>query len=245
MTAFARFSKAARLNSFSSEINLARQEIIGRSKILSETTAGKKKTENQILELPVKYGFWRTDVHWDFDPTTTEDVLAGHLAFYPNPARAPICESIRIIQAAQVEISPANQFQWEGAETDRNLTRTKDGFFIDHEAANCSEGAPCSPYYRDSWSLPDESQDGYNLPDKTAKSSIADYPFGWTMFNQIMLETCARCVDSGQFLGCVEWGAHWPRIGNRPPPFTPVASDNPPIYFLNALRRFNAFYGNP
>ncbi len=187
---------------------------------------------------------WRVDVHWAIDPEDGESVLAAHLAFTPNAA-APICRSVRIIQVANMTTRSGRPCEWPSlsGESDRNLTRTLAGFYVDHEAAKCAKGKPCSPYYRDSWPLPDESHDGAHLPGKTVSASMADYPFGWDQFRQISLEACARCVDNGQFLGCADWGAFWPLVGNRPPPFTPTASNAPSRSFRAALRLFDSFYG--
>ncbi|HVC09131.1 MAG TPA: hypothetical protein VNH15_04240 [Elusimicrobiota bacterium] len=235
---------AALPDSFSAKLDAAQTRFVKASQTLN--TFEKNSAAPGPVELPLKDGAWRVDVRWSSDPEDGEDVLAGHLAFTPGAA-APVCRSIRIIQVANMQVSPGKPYQWPAfsGETDRNLTRTPAGYYVDHEAANCSKGKPCSPYYRDSWSLPDESHDGQNLPGQVVSSSIADYPFGWGQFDQISLETCARCVDNGQFLGCASWGAFWPLIGNRPPPFASAAANAPSASFLSALRLFDSFYGMP
>ncbi|HVA65968.1 MAG TPA: hypothetical protein VNK24_03470 [Elusimicrobiota bacterium] len=237
-------AKAALPESFLAELGAAQTRFLTESKTLT-ALQGNPVTPGPV-ELPLKDGTWRADVDWSSDPEDGEDVLAAHLAFTPDAA-APVCRSIRIIQVANMQVSPGKPYQWLAlsGETDRNLTRTPAGYYVDHEAANCSKGKPCSPYYRDSWALPDESHDGQNLPGHVVSSSIADYPFGWGNFDRISLETCARCVDNGQFLGCATWGAFWPLIGNRPPPFTSAAANVPSASFMAALRLFDSFYGMP
>jgi len=237
-------AKAALPDSFSAELGAAQARFVKESHAL--LPSARNSAAPGPVELPLKDGAWRVDARWSSDPEDGEDVLAGHLAFTPSAA-APMCRSIRIIQVANMEVSPGKSYQWPAlsGETDRNLTRTPQGYYVDHEAAKCLKGKPCSPYYRDSWLLPDESHDGQNIPGHVVSASIADYPFGWGNFDQISLETCARCVDNGQFLGCATWGAFWPLIGNRPPPFTPAAAAAPSASFMGALRLFASFYGMP
>lgn len=58
-----------------------------------------------------------------------------------------------------------------------------------HAAFQPTAGKPCSPYFRDSWANPDESQDGANYGGAAGEASLADYPFGWDSFETISLET--------------------------------------------------------
>jgi len=115
------------------------------------------------------------------------------------------------------------------------------GFFLDHDAFKCAPGAACSPYFRDSWPNPDESGDGANSAKNRSEASLVDYPFGWEFFERITLETCARCADTGEFLGCASWGGSWPAVGDRS--LLPAsASERPSATFNEALRLFDAFY---
>jgi hypothetical protein len=134
-------------------------------------------------------------------------------------------------------------------EAPRNLMRTVEkrvagvegGYFLDHDAFKCTAGQPCSPYYRDSWANPRESRDGFVAGGHAAVASLVDYPFGWSTFETISLEACARCVDTGRFLGCVKWGGAMPPIGARR--VLPIQmSDAPSPTFLAALARFETFY---
>ena len=120
----------------------------------------------------------------------------------------------------------------------------KGGHFVDHKAFACVPGASCSPYFRDHWANPRESEDGFQLDGRSAPSSLVDYPFGWQILEKISLESCARCVENGKFLGCAEWGARWPIAGRRS--ITPITiHPKPSNTFLAALRRFEKFYGSP
>ena len=182
------------------------------------------------------------------DPETGEDVLRGRMSFAPGAA-APACKSLRIVQAARVEVKLGRDLDWANGQENRNLIRTRQddargiaaGYFVDHDAIKCKAGAPCSPYFRDSWPNPDESQDGSSGPSGAKTASLVDYPFGWTYFERISLESCARCADTGEFLGCVVWGGTWPATGDRSLRET-SAAESPSPTFLDALGRFEAFY---
>ncbi len=187
-------------------------------------------------------------VNWTSDPFTGEDVLHGRIVFAPN-ASAPACGPVRMVQVARVEAAPGRDLDWGTGESNRNLMRTAaepargilPGYFVDHDAFKCRPGAPCSPYYRDSWANPDESSDGESSASGRRAASLADYPFGWQGFERITLEACARCSATGEFLGCVDWGGDWPPTGPRTL-LTPSASEIPSPTFLEALARFQAFY---
>jgi hypothetical protein len=185
---------------------------------------------------------------WMIDPFTGEDVLHGRVSFEPGAA-APACGTVRLVQVARVEVSPGRDLDWGTGESNRNLMRTaadpargvSPGWFVDHDAFKCRPGAPCSPYYRDSWANPDESADGASTAGEKRAASLADYPFGWQSFMRIRLETCARCAATGEFLGCAGWGGTWPETGPRTLRAT-RAAETPSPTFRAALARFSAFY---
>jgi hypothetical protein len=116
------------------------------------------------------------------------------------------------------------------------------GYFIDHDAGRCVKGTLCSFYFRDSWPIADESQDGsYIRGHRPVVSSLTDYPFGWTIIESISLETCAVCADTTQIIACMKWGATWPETGVRQihqieGPAEPSAT------FIEALTNFERFY---
>jgi hypothetical protein len=198
----------------------------------------------QTANFRLEAGTITTEESWTTNPETGEDVLRGRVTFTPS-ATTPSCRSIRFVQAARVQTSKDHDLDWDGGQQNRNLMRTKadpargitPGYFVDHDAYKCSPGKACSPYFRDSWANPDESQDG-----SSAKpASLIDYPFGWTSFESIDLESCARCADTGAFLGCAQWGGSWPATGERT--LRPTsAADTPSATFNEALRLFEASY---
>ncbi len=192
---------------------------------------------------PVEYlplGQMSTQVNWG-ENEFHEEVLLGKVSFRPN-AHTPYCSSIRFIQAARVRFQDGRDLQWEMGEAPRNRMRTDSGFFIDHSAFQCEGNKNCSPYYRDSWPNPNESQDGFNTVGPV-EASLFDAPFGWSIFDSIELEACAYCLNGRErsSLGCAHWGGRWGQTGDKV--LLPVRYEpGPSSHFLDALRRFEAFY---
>lgn len=177
------------------------------------------------------------------------DVLRGYIEYRPDADQGRSCPHIRFIQIAKVQRNEGFDYNWQGFEKHRNLLRTssnmgpgiEDGYFVEHKASTCKPGVSCSPYFRDYWANATESEDGYRLSGRSAPASLVDYPFGWEIMEQISLESCARCVESGEFLGCVDWGARWPGLGERS--ISPIHIERAPSRtFLAALRKFQEFY---
>jgi hypothetical protein len=195
----------------------------------------------------VSSGRFAAAVTWTVDDETSLDVLRGKIEY--RPGHRGFCSNIRFIQIAKVERNGGQDYDWQGMEERRNLLRTanqaragiKGGYFVDHEAFACEPRKPCSPYFRDSWRNPRESGDGFQLGSRSAPASLADYPFGWDVVERISLESCARCVESGEFLACAQWGARWPTQGRRS--IDPIrVRRSPSKTFLAALRRFEQYY---
>jgi hypothetical protein len=188
-------------------------------------------------------------VNWAVDDETSCDVLRGYIEYRPGSEPQGSCAHIRFIQVAKTQQNGGADYHWQGAEEHRNLLRTspkmgagiEGGYYLDHEAFACTPGAPCSPYFRDYWANASESGEGFQQGGRSAAASLVDYPFGWDVMEQISLESCARCVESGEFLGCAEWGARWPLQGPRK--IAPIrVRETPSKTFLAALRKFEEFY---
>jgi len=199
---------------------------------------------------PLPDGRLVANVSWIVDRSTEADAVRGRIEYRPDGNPHGACSSIRFIQVARVQCNGGADYTWEMGEADRNLQRTRAsagtgvsaGYFVDHLASACQRGHGCSPYFRDSWANADESQDGFQAGDRRAAASLVDYPYGWDEIERISLESCARCVDSGEFLGCADWGASWPPEGARTIATTRVHT-LPSATFLAALDRFDRFYG--
>jgi len=214
-----------------------------------EPTLPAPSREAQRASIRVPYGTVIADVSWTVDDERACDVLRGRIEYRPDKARMRSCSSIRFIQIAKTVRNDGLDYNWQGSEQRRNLLRTshqmaagvETGYFVDHQAYACEPSNPCSPYFRDYWANPRESRDGFQANSDFAPASLVDYPFGWEILGGIALESCARCVDTGEFLGCAEWGARWPLMGDRS--ISPIrVSANPSPTFLAALHIFERFY---
>jgi hypothetical protein len=207
--------------------------------------------ESRQASIRLRSGTLAANVRWTRDDEAAADVLRGRIEFRPDAVDCSSCSSIRFIQIARTERNGGIDYEWSGMEQNRNRIRTTsrmgvgifDGYFVDHKASVCAPASACSPYFRDHWANPRESGDGYQAGGSSAPSALVDYPFGWDTMERIALESCARCVDTGEFLGCSQWGAQWPAQGQRT--ISPIRfSESPSPTFLSALRKFDEFY-NP
>jgi hypothetical protein len=212
-------------------------------------SSGASARSDATVTRRVNTGVLSASVSWEVDEDTHEDVLRGWVEYRALGGPDCDCTSIRFVQVARIRQTDGRDLEWQLGEAPRNLMRTvadrgagvQSGYFLDHDAFKCTAGRPCSPYYRDSWANPRESRDGFVIGNHVAAASLVDYPFGWSMFETISLEACARCVDSGRFLGCVTWGGAMPPIGARR--VLPIQmSEAPSPTFQAALARFEAFY---
>jgi hypothetical protein len=205
----------------------------------------------QQVAVRLPSGILVTEVSWGVSQETALDVLRGYVEYSPEVDQSRSCTNIRFIQVAKTTQGGGVDYDWPGLEENRNLLRTsgqmgagiKSGYFVDHKASSCSPGMPCSPYFRDHWANQRESEDGFQIGERSAAASLVDYPFGWETLEEISLESCARCAETGKFLGCAEWGARWPTQGRRS--IVPIrVRATPSKTFLAALRRFEEFYSH-
>ena len=176
--------------------------------------------------------------------------LAGRIEFHPDPRRCPKCKSIRLVQIVRIFTKPGVPFIWTGSEAGRENVKTKEdrkkgiegGYFIDHESADCAKGAGCGIYYRDHFTNAMLSQDGSNDGRTAVHASLFDAPAG-NADDIFEFETCARCHDTGKFLGCVDWGFTVDPQGNvtQSPAYR---YKGPSATFADALKTFNSYYRN-
>jgi hypothetical protein len=176
--------------------------------------------------------------------------VEGTIEFYPDAKICPKCGLIRLVQIVRVFEKPGEEYKWSGKEGPREKVKTdedkkkgvKAGYFVDHKAENCSKGKGCSLYYREHWTNAAISQDGSNDGATAVKASLWDRPFGDA--NDVFeFETCARCHDSGDYLGCVDWGFTADNAGavTATSPFEYAA---PSATFNAAIAKFNKYYAN-
>jgi hypothetical protein len=209
----------------------------------------KPEPEGRHVSIHLRSGVMSASVRWTVDPDTSSAVLRGRIQYRPDAGQRASCSSIRFIQIARTTQHGGANYDWQEYEKPRNLIRTSSdgaagidgGYFVDHEPFACTPSASCSPYFRDYWPNADESRDGYQLSSDSAPASLVDYPFGWDILEQISLESCARCTQTGEFLGCASWGARLPAQGQRE--ISPILiREAPSKTFHAALDKFDEFY---
>ncbi|WP_077147391.1 DUF4157 domain-containing protein [Sphingopyxis sp. KK2] len=176
--------------------------------------------------------------------------VSGTIKFTPT-AQCPKCNTIRLVQVVRVFEKPGEDYKWAGGEKNREKVKTtedttkgiKGNFFVDHFAAKCTEGTACSIYYRDHAPNASKSQDG-SYDGTTAKAaSLWDGPSGDA--NDIFeFETCARCAETGAYLGCIDWGFAVDAAGKATLSATSEHLQ-PSATFAAAVATFNKFYKNP
>jgi hypothetical protein len=182
-----------------------------------------------ILSIIMASGTFSANINWTTNDLG-DDVLGGKIAF-----TAKQCSKYELIQAARVLDNQGQDLVWKMGEQKRNEIKSQNGYFIDHLSFKCQKGKPCSPLYRDHW--PSGGQAG----SKTHAAKLEDYPFGWSEFSKITLETCAWCSETKTVLGCITWGGEFPLIGSKT--ITPVHhSSTPSKDFVEALDKFHKFY---
>ena len=184
-----------------------------------------------VINLLLSTGLFTGSVAWQVNDLGL-DALGGKIHF-----QSKACEKYDFIQAAQVLDNNDNPYKWKMGESNRNKVTTSGGWFIDHLAGKCNKGQPCSPIYTAYW--PTEGAQGT----KMRPSALEDYPFGWTEFKRIYLETCAVCENNKNILGCVVWGGEFPIVGSKNV-LEPTANENSSENFNQALNKFNKFYKN-
>ncbi len=223
-------------------------------------------SSGDVTTIYTKLGAFSVMEKWSVDPDpgmSSQDVLAAHVSFLPNPNTFPQCHKLALIQVAQVlgnDIGSQNgqQYVWSGGQTNRNFIETigdpvnniEPGFFVDHDASKCAPHMPCSPYFLDSWpSFPPPnipSHYGYVLGlHKFKSTSLTDYPNHWDEVIQYKFETCVVCADRRTLYQCVNWGGYRPSWGPLPLKFKifrPKVAHVPSPTFLRALKLFEKFY---
>jgi hypothetical protein len=208
------------------------------------------KSDAFIKTFKLDEGVFSVQVKWDYDSyNSNSDVLAGQIEWTPDK-KAKRCDKLSMIQIAKVTQTNDADYKWTMGQSNRNLFMTKSnstnlqvvpGYFIDIDAHNCLVNTTCSPYYIDSYGQGTNSRDGYIQGKQRASVLISDYPYGWTEFEKIQLETCAVCRDDSSVRACITWGGKWP-IDQEREILSSVASEIPTATFSEALKIFKKFY---
>ena len=174
--------------------------------------------------------------------------------FTPDASDCPKCKSIRIVQVTRTTDPDGKDHIWKGEEADKEHVKTKadkdkgiEGFYhIDYSASGGKAGEKRSKYYLDHFpnkNDPRAPHDGFNIDGQPPRSTlIVDTP-GGPIAESFKAETCAQCVESGDYLSCVKWGFD----SISPDIFLPdkeVISPRPSATFLEAEKIFDDFYKN-
>lgn len=175
--------------------------------------------------------------------------LEGHIEFHPSVKSCPKCKLIRLVQIVRVFEKPGVQYRWTGDEAPREKMKTKadkkkgieKGFFVDHLAKDCSKGKGCSIYYNDP-APSATAQEGSNDGTTAVHASLFDGPQG-DADDVYEFETCARCHDTGEYLGCVDWGFSVDGSG-KSSPTPPFEHGFPTETFREAVKKFDKYYKN-
>jgi hypothetical protein len=183
-------------------------------------------------------------------PVTGAASVSGTIEFFPDLKICPKCKRIRLVQVVRVLDKKGAPHVFKGVEKGReNVKTTEDkkkgiegGFFVDHKSVSCSKGAGCKIYYRDHWPNATTSQDGSNDGTTAVKASLWDAPSSPAEY-VFEFETCARCDDTGAYLGCVDWG--FSSDASSKVTLTPsFEHGSPSATFMAAAEKFDKFYKN-
>jgi hypothetical protein len=176
--------------------------------------------------------------------------VEGTIEFMPDPKNCPVCPSIRLVQVVRVSEKPGQDYTWTGGEANREKVKTAEDktkgvmpyHFVDHLATGCTAGGKCSIYYRDHAPNSADSQDGSNDGTTAQKASLWDRPVG-DADDIFEFETCARCATNGVYLRRFNWGFTADSSGTVTKSAT-SESEKPSATFLEAVAKFDKFYGN-
>lgn len=170
-----------------------------------------------------------------------DDILSGDIKFKPD-SRTKDCNNIGFVQIAKLKDNKGNDLSWDqtSGQAARNQIKTKNHWFIDHDATKCEKNKNCSKFFIDHWHN-NCSYGSKKSNDDIMAAQIKDYPFGWVNFSSIELESCAVCKDSNEIYSCVKWGAKWPLIGNKEISSIEV-EQSPSNDFIEANNLFDNYY---
>lgn len=187
---------------------------------------------------------------FDVRMVTIPSGLRGIISFRPDPGTCPTCASIRLVQIVRVFEKPGEPYIWSDFERGRENVKTREntrkgikgGYFVDHLSMQCSQGAGCGIYYRDHFPHATKSHDGSNDGTTAITASLWDEPTG-NADDIYEFETCAHCQDTGDFLGCVDWGFTNDAAGQATAS-PALEHDAPSATFMAALKTFDRYYRN-
>ena len=180
------------------------------------------------------------------------------MKFTPS-ATAPDSANIRLLQTVRTEnLATGKDHVYTGGEANRNKVMTAadaktgvtPGSFVDHSAAastprSAKADAAVSPYYRDYWPNPKDSQDGSKKGKTIKEASLWDSP-GANVNFRFSFETAAKAADTGHIYATLTWGFTISDAAKGTVD-TEYASANSAesATFTAAVKAFDEFYKNP
>ena len=183
--------------------------------------------------------------------------LDGTISFTPAPA-TPDTKTIKLLQAGrEVDLDTGKDVVWTDdfaarmdMETVADPKKGIDpGWAIDINVREAHkrtsrDNPDVSPYYRDYWPNPDDSQNGSKKGKTIVDASLSDYP-GSTGHDKFSFETVAVSVDTGTVYGSVQWGftISDPAKGTVDQEWSKGLTA-PSANAQQALKNFNEYYRN-
>jgi hypothetical protein len=183
--------------------------------------------------------------------------MKGTIAFHAADA-APDSKNIRLRQTGRVQDATGKDWEFKGAEKERNKIRTKadttkgieagwhiDVFTSTIQPRTKSTDAPVTPWYRDYAPNASQSQDGSKSGKTVKDASLWDFP-SWNANATYSFETVAAAADTGHTYGSLKWGFKISDVAKGTiSDERASAADTESATSAEALKIFNEFYKNP
>jgi outer membrane protein OmpA-like peptidoglycan-associated protein len=202
-----------------------------------------------MATLPVTLGYFEIEMATRATPAPG---MEGHIRFFPDPS-GPYSAQIGLIQIARTldqrstSSAPGTPWNYSGAESERNVTRTTGadgapaGSFIDTVMAGHPAGSAYGPNYLEPYgeSVGDNEYGWLRSPTDWHQTSLYDYP-NFTQDVDYEFETVAKATDTQTIYGAIEWGFQI-RSGVVQNEYMRV-SDAASATFNEALERFRGYF---
>jgi hypothetical protein len=82
--------------------------------------------DDQVQIVTTSLGKFTMKAQWTVDPDQGNDVLQSLVSFSPDARVFPHCESLKMIQTAQLKTTDGSNYVWSGGQVNRNQMMTVD-----------------------------------------------------------------------------------------------------------------------